>query len=143
MYYIPMSNKLDANAGARGFNSELHQYASRVSAQCGLTVVYKMPPPLNLAGRDIPCSEYNRQWINKNILFKGLLIVLKILKFNYRYLVSTQYVRQGRLDTRYIPLLCTVLWAPCGSSCVLLISSWYLSTFHQLMAIVYLPICTK
>ena len=31
--------KLDAYAGARGFNPEFRQYASRVSGPCGLTVV--------------------------------------------------------------------------------------------------------
>ena len=55
--------KLDAYAGARGFDPELRQYASRVPSPCGLTVVYKISPPLNLASRDIACTEWNRQYI--------------------------------------------------------------------------------
>ena len=39
-------NKLDAYTGARGFDPELRQYASRVPSACGLTVVYKISPPL-------------------------------------------------------------------------------------------------
>ena len=40
--------KLDAHAGARGFNPELRHYASRVPSPCGLAVVYKISPPLKL-----------------------------------------------------------------------------------------------
>ena len=40
--------QLDAYAGAHRFNPELRQYASRVPTPCGLTVVYKISPPLNL-----------------------------------------------------------------------------------------------
>ena len=53
--------KLDVYAGARGFDPELRQYASRVPSPCGLTVVYKISPSLNLASRDIACTEWNRQ----------------------------------------------------------------------------------
>ena len=35
--------KLDAYAGARKFNPELRQYASRVPSPCGLTVVEISP----------------------------------------------------------------------------------------------------
>ena len=35
--------KLDAYAGARGFDAELRQYASRVPSPCALTAVYKIP----------------------------------------------------------------------------------------------------
>ena len=53
--------KLDAYADARGFDPELRQYASRVPSSCGLMVVYKLSPPLNLASRYIACTEWNRQ----------------------------------------------------------------------------------
>ena len=53
--------KLDAYAGAHMFDPELRQYAFRVPSPCGLTAVYKIPPPLNLASRDIACTEWNRQ----------------------------------------------------------------------------------
>ena len=36
--------KLNAYAGARGFNPEFRQYASRVSGPCGLMVVYNISP---------------------------------------------------------------------------------------------------
>ena len=49
--------RLDAYAGARGFDPELRQYASRVPSPCGLTMVYRISPPLNLASRDISCTE--------------------------------------------------------------------------------------
>ena len=42
------------------FNAELRQYASRVPCICGLTAVYKMFQTLNLASRDIGCTERNR-----------------------------------------------------------------------------------
>ena len=51
--------KLDVYAGSHGFDPELRQYASRVPSPCGLTVVYKISPPLNLAGRDIACTKWN------------------------------------------------------------------------------------
>ena len=44
---------MDAYAGARGFDPELSQYASRVPSPYELTVVYNIFPPLNLASRDI------------------------------------------------------------------------------------------
>ena len=53
--------KLDAYAGARGFDPELRQHASRVPSPCELMVVYKLFPPLNLVSRDIACTEVNRQ----------------------------------------------------------------------------------
>ena len=53
--------KLDAYAGARGFDPELRQYASRVLCPCGLTVVYTIYSQLNLASRDIAFTEWNRQ----------------------------------------------------------------------------------
>ena len=53
--------KLDAYAGAPVFDPELGQYASWVRSPYGLTVVYKILPPLNLASRDIACTEWNRQ----------------------------------------------------------------------------------
>ena len=54
-------NQLDAYAGARGFNPEFRQYASRLPGHCGSTVVSKMFPPLNLACRDIASTKWNRQ----------------------------------------------------------------------------------
>ena len=59
---LPMSTSwMHAYAGAHGFDPELRQYASRVPCPCGLTVVHKISPPLNLASRDITCAEWNRQ----------------------------------------------------------------------------------
>ena len=40
---------------------DFRQYASRVPCPWGLTVVYKYSTPLNLASRDIACTEWNRQ----------------------------------------------------------------------------------
>ena len=51
--------KLDASCW-HGFNPYLCQYVSRVSCPCGLTVVYEISPSLNLASRDITCTEWNR-----------------------------------------------------------------------------------
>ena len=43
--------KLATYAGERGVDPD----------PCGLTVVYKISPPLNLVSRDIDCTEWNRQ----------------------------------------------------------------------------------
>ena len=53
--------KLDGYAGARGFDPELRKYASMVPSPCGLTVVYKMSPPLNLT------SRYRLYWVESTI----------------------------------------------------------------------------
>ena len=54
---LPMSKSL-----APMLNTELRQYASRVpSCPCGLMVVYEIAPPLQLASRDIACTDWNRQ----------------------------------------------------------------------------------
>ena len=53
--------KMDAYAGARGFDPELRQYASSVPSPCVLTVINTIALPLNWASRDIACTEWNRQ----------------------------------------------------------------------------------
>ena len=44
------------------------QYAFWVPCSCELKVIYEIPPPVNLAGRDIDCTEWNRQ--KNNFFFK-------------------------------------------------------------------------
>ena len=57
---LPMY-KLDTYAGARGFNPEFHQYASRMPCPCGLIMAYKIYQSLNLSNRDIACTGWNQQ----------------------------------------------------------------------------------
>ena len=56
-------NRKDDYTRAQGFNPKLRQYIPRVPGTCGLTLVYKISPPLDLASWDIACSEWNWQLI--------------------------------------------------------------------------------
>ena len=53
--------QLDAYDGARGFNPEFLQYASRVPSPCGMTVVYKNVHTIKLGKSRYRCTEWNRQ----------------------------------------------------------------------------------
>ena len=42
-------------------NRWVNDHVIRRNDPCGLTVIYKISQPLNLASRDIVCTEWNRQ----------------------------------------------------------------------------------
>ena len=58
---LPMSTSWTTMLARAGSILSCASIASRVPSPCGLTVVYKNFPPLNLASRDMACTEWNRQ----------------------------------------------------------------------------------
>ena len=76
------------------FNPGLQQYGSRVPCPCTLMMVYEFALPLNLASREIVCTEWNQQF-NGNVLVAGKHCVKRS---NINYLVVFQLSVLWRCD---------------------------------------------